>query len=104
MQDYSTYLLCFICRDIKYLAINCISDLKFEDLFLNVNLEYLLAMHAFIKQDTVPAIMALTTTCASADLWFGAIAPSAPNTIPIDDMLANPQRAYVVITTDRSWR
>lgn len=55
-----------------------------------------------MKHATVPAIMALTTTCASADLWLGAIAPRAPSMIPIDAMFANPHRAYVEITTDLS--
>ena len=61
-------------------------------------------MQAVMKQATVPAIIARTTTWARADLWLGAMAPRAPSMIPIEAMLAKPHRAYVEMTTDRSWK
>lgn len=61
-------------------------------------------MQAVMKQATVPVIIARTTTWARADLWLGAMAPRAPSMIPIEAMLAKPHRAYVEMTTDRSWK
>ncbi len=60
------------------------------------------ATHAFMKDTAVPHIMALRASCEMVEERCGAIAPSAPITIPIDEMLAKPHSAYVAITMDRS--
>jgi hypothetical protein len=52
----------------------------------------------------VPQIMALTASWEMMDDFWGAIAPRAPITMPMDEMLAKPQSAYVAITMDRSYR
>lgn len=51
------------------------------------------AIQAVMKQATFPAIIALTTTCASAVWRRGAIAPKAPSMIPMELMLEKPHRA-----------
>ena len=57
------------------------------------------AIHAVMKQATLPAIIALTTIFVISLFLDGAIAPNAPSIIPIDPILEKPQRAYVAITT-----
>lgn len=60
------------------------------------------ATHAFIKDTTVPVIMARTAMLEMALALLGAMAPSAPITVPIEAMLANPHSAYVAMTIERS--
>ena len=59
-------------------------------------------MHAFIKDTTVPAIIALPASCAISDCRLGARPPREPITVPMEPMLAKPQRAYVEIMMERS--
>lgn len=60
------------------------------------------AIQAVIKHAMVPAINARNTTRANAGRRCGARAPIPPNCIPIEPKFANPQRAYIEITSDRS--
>ena len=59
-------------------------------------------MQAVIKQATLPAIIARTTTLVMSFFLFGAIAPRAPSMMPMEPIFENPQRAYVATTTDLS--
>ena len=59
------------------------------------------AIHAVIKHATVPVISALIATLAKSPLRSGASGDSPPSWIPIEPILANPQQAYVAITSDR---
>ena len=51
------------------------------------------AVHAFIKDTTVPVIIALKAIPAMSDFLGGAMAPRAPITIPIELRFANPHKA-----------
>ena len=51
----------------------------------------------------VPTTMALKARRATTGRCFSDMDPSAPITIPIDDRLAKPHRAYVQITSERGW-
>ena len=60
------------------------------------------AMHAVIKQATVPATSALIATEAKSPFLSGAIGVRPPNWMPIDPTLAKPHKAYVAITSERN--
>ena len=59
------------------------------------------ATQAVIKQAKLAVIMALRTTADKSAVRCGAIAVNAPKMMPMEPKLAKPQRAYVVITSDR---
>jgi hypothetical protein len=58
----------------------------------------------FRKHATFPHIIALTTILDKSCRRVGAMAPNAPNIIPIEPTFENPHRAYVAITVDLSCR
>lgn len=61
------------------------------------------AMHAVMKQAKHPEIIARKETRTMSSFRSGAMAVSAPIMIPRAVRLANPQRAYVAITTECSY-
>jgi len=56
-----------------------------------------------MKQATLPATIALTATIAMSLRRDGAMALSPPSWTPIEPKLLNPHRAYVDISTERSY-
>ena len=61
-------------------------------------------MQAVMKQATLPAIMALSTSPEMSERRLGAMPPSAPSISPMEARLEKPHNAYVAITTVRSWK
>ena len=70
--------------------------------YLNEIKKYIPAMQPVIKQATFPAIIALRTMAAKSGFLCGAMAPKAPNIIPMEPRFENPHNAYVAITSERS--
>lgn len=61
-------------------------------------------MHAVIKQAKHPDIRARMETRTISSFRSGAMAVNAPIMIPRAVILENPQRAYVVTTTECSFK
>ena len=62
------------------------------------------ATQAVRKQVMVPATSALNATFAKSDALVGAKADIPPSWTPIEDMFANPQRAYVAMASERGYK
>jgi hypothetical protein len=61
-------------------------------------------MHAFINEEKFPANMALPAYFKKTFALVGANTLNVAISIPIVPKLANPQRAYVIITIERSFK
>lgn len=79
-------------REVLHLTMYVLED--------SVQAEKLPARQAVISVVTDPASNALITRLARSDLRVGAIAPIPPSCTPTELRLANPQSAYVAMTSD----
>ena len=62
------------------------------------------AIAAFVKHTIIGASRARTATDARSLALEGAIGVRLPIWMPIEAMLEKPQRAYVVMTSERSFK
>ena len=73
-------------------------------IWVSITSQYLPAIEAVIKQAMVAANRVLRAILAMSPWRLGAIGPRPPSNTPRPRKFVNPHSAYVVMTSDRSWR